>query len=251
MADNFFKTKSEKVYNYLKMISENINENQDIRIQAITLIKRLYNKLPEYYHKYKCENHEMQENNDFLALPNDTNKEYENIIIDSLNYIDKKYIEDTRIRDEARRLIDEEMKNSKYNRFVLTESPVESSVLNAELERIEKNKKLKIFKTEIEKKFEMPAPNKYQDESEWSKLHNSLDISLQQYYVNNFNLDLLIKYGPCSWKKYLNNYENLVSQLRKERDNLDKKIEIINQERKFKQVNYIKLARIYGNFEFM
>jgi hypothetical protein len=252
MADNFFKNKSDKVQEYLRMISENIHENQDIRIQAITLIKRLYNKLPESYLIYKYEDVEFQEDNDYLALPNDIHKEDENILIDSLAYIDKKYSEDIRIKDEACRLIEEEMKNSSISNNILSkEITINSSILQAELDRIEKNKKLNAFKTHIEKNHEMPPPNKYQDEFEWSKLHNSLNISLQEYNINNFNLDLLIKYGPNCWKKYLNKYENLVSQLRKEKENIEKKNEIINQERKFKQVKNIKLAGIYGKFKFI
>jgi len=91
-------------------------------------------------------------------------------------------------------------------------------------------------KDKIQTHFEDPLPIKLNDEDNWKKLISSADLTLQQFNVYNFNLDLYTKYGPLLWKKYTDNFEALVNLLGKEKNELNEKCDQINKERKFNQV---------------
>jgi hypothetical protein len=245
MAESYFKANSDDIYENLLKISENIDEDTDIRLQAVTMLKKNYKiKFNNEYIKYK--NNFIDENMDIddnrLALPSakiEVPKE-NNLLVDSLPYIDQHYKEENRVRDEMNRLINTEMSKftpkdylSKFENIDLSGN----TFLTAELDRIQAGKKLSVINPDIKINFELPPPNKQNDETYWHNLNNQLDISLQQYNVKNFNLDLLIKYGTPAWKKYLANYEAVISQLKKEKEYLESKNNEINQFRKFKQVS--------------
>jgi Zn-dependent M16 (insulinase) family peptidase len=76
-----------------------------------------------------------------------------------------------------------------------------------------------------------------------------MNTSLQHFNIKSFNLDLLIKYGPSTWKRYLSLFENLITQLTKEKESIEKKNDEINQERKFKQVLFFNPARMFPKFK--
>lgn len=59
---------------------------------------------------------------------------------------------------------------------------------------------------------------------------------MQHFSIKNFNLDILIKYGPAIWKQFLSNFECLITQLQNEKHNWEQLNNEINQKRKFPQV---------------
>jgi hypothetical protein len=116
--------------------------------------------------------------------------------------------------------------------------------LENEFKNIKENKvenRIFTFKDKIQTHFENPIPSKLNDEENWKKLISLTDISMQNFNIYNFNLDLSVKYGPIVWKKYIDNFESLVNLLEKEKILLKEKSDQINKERKFNQV--IKIIR--------
>ena len=269
IGDNFFKNhKNEKtVYENLNKITDNLKEKDDVRIQATVLLKKLYNDVSQKYIKYEKNGGNDQEEKEDIIMTNSQNaltseemllrsSNYNNNynknkrinpLIDSLSYIDGKYKEETRVKDEMNRLIKEEMsrlatvkKLDDYLENAITPPElkyVNDPVIQREIERVEKEKKLNIFNQEINTKFEHPPPNKYHDYEYWNKLVNKVNVSAQQISIKNLNLDLLVKFGPTAWKKYLSAFECTVNQLEGEKAELEKQCEEINVERKFKQVS--------------
>lgn len=259
MAENFFKhhKKESMVYENLYKITENLFESEDVRLQAVVMLQRLYNvkgKKLKYIRPQDDLEIVHDENNTPLAI-GDARETLENLhhlkerkqnkLIDSLPYIDQHYKEETFVKEEMNRLLKEEI-----NKLAETKTPqdylehhpypsleyLNDPLINDEIKRIEAGKKLNIFHTEIDTKFEDPAPNKYHDYSNWKHLIKNVNLSLQQYNVKNLNLDLLIKFGPDSWKKYLTTFESIVTQLENEKKELENQNAEINRERKLKQV---------------
>jgi pre-mRNA-splicing factor SPF27 len=259
IGENFFKNhKNEKsVYENLNKITDNVHEKDDIRLQAIVLLKRLYN-ITNKYLKYERKRDEddivMQDNHLSNALATEEMVREEkrinkrlNPLIDSLAYIDGHFREETRVKEEMNKLIREEMNKlatTKKLEDYLTDYQfphleyMNDPLILKEINRIEKDKKLNVFHSSIETKFEEPAPNKYHEYNTWEKLLQKVQLSLQQFNVKNFNLDLLIKFGPEAWKKYLIVFENLVNQLDLEKSSLERQCEEINKQRKFNQVEF-------------
>jgi pre-mRNA-splicing factor SPF27 len=242
------------VYESLNKITENVSEKEDVRLQATVLLKRLYNITKEYlrYERRSQEDIIMEEMNNALASEEmiieerKINKKF-NPKIDSLAYIDSHLKDDARVREEMGRLIKEEMNKLAYAKkledyLVDYQMPhleyINNPLVVKEIERVEKEKKLNIFQTSIATKFEEPAPNKYHDYATWEKLLQKVHLSLQQYNIKNFNLDLLIKFGPEAWKKHLAAFECLVNQLDNEKINLETQCEEINKQRKFSQIEF-------------
>jgi hypothetical protein len=249
MAESYFKINSNEIYENLIKISENLEESNDVRLQAISLLKRNFKiRFNNNYIKYK----KVVNNNDmlvdespeasYLALPQDKQEIREEVVlIDSLPYIDQHYKAENRVRDEMNRLIEQEMWKFEPNDYLTKYEKIDFNhheLLNKEFERLEKGNKLSVIKPNINTKFELPPPNKLNDEEYWERLNNQIDTALQHFNIKNFNLDLLIKYGTPSWKTFIANYETIISQLKKEKENLEKKNDEINQQRKFKQVFY-------------
>jgi hypothetical protein len=238
MAVNYFSSNTnQETYEILQRICTNIDESDDIRIQSTTIMKKMYNYVFNGYIKYRKEDEELFDS-DYLALPSDLSNKADdkNILIDSLAYIDQEYRNDRRIIEEMKRLIAEEIsKFEPINYLEKYQQIEESEFLKKEFSRVESRRKLGLI-TDIQTNFELPPPNKAQDDKTWETLHNNMNISLQHSNIKSFNLDLLIKYGPSTWKRYLSLFENLIEQLEIEKESIDKKNDEINQERKFKQV---------------
>lgn len=273
IAEKFFNSDINHniIQHTLKLIIENANEKDDIRLQATVMLKRLYNegnKYIKYNKQIDEEENELNYNNSFntstglhtlLALPlgYSTDKVSKNLeIYDSLPYIDGHYLQEIRIAEETKKLIQEQMtamkrENPGIEEFYLSklnrddghlkfnkDSMHHDLLLKKELERVEKGKKIDVFKNKIQTVFDNPPPSKFHDESTWRNLIEEVNYSLQQINVKNFNLDLLIKYGPNMWKRYLKGLECLLNQLENEKKSLENKVEEINRQRKFLQVKY-------------
>ncbi len=120
-----------------------------------------------------------------------------------------------------------DLPNANYDNF--------SDLIKQEMERIEKKQKIE-RNYKINNKFEIPPPSKYYDESHWKTLLNQVNVSQQHLELKSLNLELMIKYGPNAWRKYLTRFENVVKQLEIEKVNIEKENEEINKRRKFNQL---------------
>ncbi len=273
IAEKFFNSNLNQkfIHNNLNLIAQNLEEKDDVRIQATVMLKKLYN-YENVYIKYK-KNDEEEEEQDYdmnkslsnhsekiLALPkginsNNKSEKIDNLdLYDSLPYIDSHFTQDTRLKEEMNKLIIEQMtlmkkENPAIENFYLSKTKKDEihsrfgkdfmhsdELLKKELERVHKGKKLDVFKNKIQNVFEVPPPSKIHDDSTWRNLIEGINHSTQQINVKNFNLDLMIKYGPNMWKRYLKGLECLINQLESEKKSLENKIEDINQKRKFCQV---------------
>jgi len=270
IADKFFYSNSNQIFiqNNLNLIAQNLDEKDDVRIQATVMLKKLYNYANDYikYNKHDEEEQEFDMKNslgnhgeNFLALPIGFNADKSNKIdnlelYDSLPYIDSHLTQDTRLKEEMNKLIIEQMtlmkkENPAIENFYFSKTKKEEihsrfgkdfmhsdELIKQELDRVHKGKKLDVFKNKIQNVFEVPPPNKIHDDSTWRNLIEGINFSLLQINLKNFNLDLMIKYGPNMWKRFLKGLECLINQLENEKKSLENKIEEINQKRKFFQV---------------
>lgn len=261
MAENFFKNNKNEKYMYFNLvqIAENGKETDDVRLHSMVKLKQLYNYTIENYIRYDKPKDDLEEViqnalpvGDINAYSNNNHntqhkKRNFNSLIDNLPYIDQANAI-IKNKEEAHRLINEEMENMKYNNK--TKNYLEhltyphlnylsNPLIVEEFSRIEKNKKLNVINPEINTNFELPPPNKLQDETNWNKLINDVNTSMQHYSIKNFNLDILIKYGPAVWKKFLANFECLIAQMENEKSKLEQLNNEINQKRKFSQVKNI------------
>ena len=204
-----------------------------------------------------------------------TTKHVKVSLIDSLFYLDQDSI-NPKLQEKSKKLILEEMQNLpeihnyssmvknhyekflksfeniKYNydsdaftsyentkKFIEEFMNKNKNKLNKEnkTENFSENFHLFHFKNNIQLEFENPVPSKLNDEENWRKLITATSLSLQNYNIVNFNLDLFTRYGALSWKKYNENFESFVNLLDKEKNEMKEKCDLINKERKFSQVN--------------
>ncbi len=258
IAENFFnKNKNNnEIYKILTVITENLNESDDIRLQAIVITKKLFN-LSQTYLKYEKKlNIENDIRNVYIhnALASEEivlvnqNKHLlkkPKFLIESLPYIDTKFKEDPRIKEKATKILNTEIAK------LIEEKPLEfyynqiskydikySNCTEEELKRIEKDKKLSFNLVDIETKFEQPPPSKYHDYISWSKILDKISISGSQLTLKHFNLELFAKFGSDAWKKYLTKYEEIIKQLENEKNRLESECVEINSSRKFKQTEF-------------
>jgi hypothetical protein len=268
IGEKFFNSnKNQRFLNRnLNLIVQNLEEKDDLRIQATVMLKRLYNEgntYLSYDRDIEVDEDDQakiqisKQNNRVFALPQEIQSEIlsRNLdVYDSLPYIDGHYTQEMRLKEEMKKLIQEQMslmkaENPTIEEYYLGKIPIQEAhlkfnrdefhtdeLLDSELKRVEKGKKIDVFRNIIQTVFHDPPPSKFHDESTWKNLIEEINFSLQQMNVKNFNLDLLVKYGPNMWKRYLKAMDTLINQLEAEKKSLEKKIEEINQKRKFLQV---------------
>lgn len=222
------------------------------------LLKKLFNITQSYLQYEKKINTENDIRNFYIpnALASEemllesshkpTHHKKPKYLIESLPYIDAKFREDSRIKEESAKILNAEVAK------LIEEKPIEyyynqinkyeikhTHWIEEELKRIEKDKKLNLnIIHEINTKFEQPPPNKYHDYTSWSKLLDKVLTSGSHLNIKNFNLELFAKFAPEAWKKYLANFDVIIQQLENEKNKLESECVEINTNRKFKQTEF-------------
>jgi len=239
-----------------------------LRRQAAVYLRKYYNFDPKYI-RYQDEDDYYKEdsksNEKMLALPqakqsdlrNNSNNNKNNQtkasipisivnsgqLIDSLAYLDTN--DDLYYKEEANNLIKQELEKMPMKDY-LSQLPypdlkfLKNPLIKSEFDRIKNNEKLKVIKGDIKTRFEAPAPNKYRDEKNWKSLLDNISISSQHINLKAMNLELITKYGPAAWKKYMTKLEHLVKQCENEKSTLLKQIDEINTQRKYSQSQVIQ-----------
>jgi len=265
IANKFFERKtSTTIYEDLLRLVDDMDEPSDLRLQAIIHLRKNYNIEPKTIKYLTEEELEFIESNDHvtekertLALPSGLNNEVINstnglkipialknskLLVDSLPYIDT--TTEVSVREEMNKLLEMELNNIQMennNRDYLEDFPIadlkflSNPIIEEELKRRASNLTLNEIRGEIKTKFSEPAPNKFRNEKNWKELIKQLNISTQHLNLKNCNLELLIKYGPNAWKKYLSNIEQISKQYDKEIANLTKANQEVNTQRKYTQ----------------
>ena len=235
LANKYFeKNKSQAVFEDLQRIIENGRESDDLRLQAAVYLRKYYNFDPKYI-RYKNDEEEEEKGTErpdkIYALPEATKSKSSNrfnadnfavpisiessgMLIDSLAYLDTK--DDLYYKEEANRLIKEELDKEIPTKDYLEKLQypdmkfMKNPLIKSEFDRIKNNDTLSVIKGDYKTKFEAPAPNKYRDEKNWKNLLNQISISSQNLNIKSMNLELITKYGPLSWKKYMSKLDQLI-----------------------------------------
>ena len=144
-----------------------------------------------------------------------------NEIIDALPYIDPK----PGVVKEIEKMIEKEIKK-------IDKKKIEKKI-NGKFKKRKENT-LSPIKLQIDneiKKFLGP-PNQ--------KLVNDIEHEAEKVRIENFNFEQMNKYGIKQWEMYLSNLRMVNSQLKKEKENLQNQITLINKKRKLNSLSYEK-----------
>ena len=127
-----------------------------------------------------------------------------------------------------------------------------SDLIREEMTRLEKKLPNPItISDKILNKFDLPVPSKYYDEQNWKSLLNQISVSSQHINLKSVNLELLIKYGPGAWRKYLTRLENIQKQLENEKSFIENENNEVNKRRKINQVEAQKsLNELENKFKY-
>lgn len=161
-----------------------------------------------------------------------TQNHYSVEYLDALPYYDT--IKDSELKDQVDQLIKNEMKQFKPKNYLehlpYPELFKSSEFLRLEFERISKGEKLKVIKLPELKKTTSSDPK------ELEKYLNTLKQMTEYENTKMINLQLMEKYAPASWRLYNSHLEKQKNNLDKELEITKQKIDTVNKKRKFEQL---------------
>ncbi|KAK2076455.1 hypothetical protein QBZ16_000980 [Prototheca wickerhamii] len=144
-------------------------------------------------------------------------------IIDALPYIDE-------LTPEYRAALST---SSKKPSDYLAELPPEGSFVADLLERVQRGGKSEALDVQ---RYDLPAP---EDESveAWQGALNNAHSQLEHQYTRLLNLELLVKFGPDSWRARNDALATLVEGLKAELKVVEERTEQVNRRRKLMQLS--------------
>lgn len=118
--------------------------------------------------------------------------------------------------------------------------------IKIEIDKMLKSELKKINKKKIDKEIN----EKYKNKEEGIKIKpisisineekENIETKSEKIRISNFNLEMMNKYGVKLWEEYIIEMKMIISQLRKEKENIQNEIILINKKRKYNQTNYLK-----------
>lgn len=161
------------------------------------------------------------------------------VIVDALPYYDKGY-EEPGIRDSALALVEEETRRYRPTKNYLDHLPApnytafETEIMKTEIERLQSRLPMDMLSM---KRYELPQPpaGKMTDIAAWSECVENSQAQLEHQALRILNLELMSEYGANAWKTYNTVLVQMVEQGQKQLQDIKKKIQDINWQRKNEQ----------------
>ncbi|KAK3580907.1 hypothetical protein CHS0354_008197 [Potamilus streckersoni] len=161
------------------------------------------------------------------------------VVVDALPYYDQGY-DETGVREAALALVEEETRRYRPTKNYLEYLPApnynafETEMIKAEFERLQARLPMDMLSM---KRYELPAPpaGKMTDVASWMESVENSQAQLEHQALRILNLELISEYGANAWKTYNDTLVKMVEQCQKQLQELKKKIQEINWQRKNEQ----------------
>uniref|UniRef100_H2Y9N7 Pre-mRNA-splicing factor SPF27 n=1 Tax=Ciona savignyi TaxID=51511 RepID=H2Y9N7_CIOSA len=162
------------------------------------------------------------------------------VTIDALPYFDKGY-EDPGVREAATSMIEEETRRYRPTRNYLQFLPppnlnaFETEIMKNEFERLETRQPMELLSM---RRYELPIPPSGQrnDITAWEECVKNSHAQLQHQEVRIENLNLMVEHGTNAWKFYNEQLVAMLQAAQKHLQDIKKKIQDVNWERKNEQI---------------
>ena len=171
-----------------------------------------------------------------------------NVDIDALPYVDQQMETIDQMKAYVDHLVAEEMKTF-APRDYLSHLPepelkfLDRPMLKAELERVQAGGEMAKMDT-TRYAVAPPSEDQSSDPAAWKAAIGNAKAQLQHNVLRGENLDLLRDYGPANYQDYSKYLEAVQQGMGAQRDDLKRKIDEINRERKAEQVGAAE--RLHG-----
>ena len=162
------------------------------------------------------------------------------VTVDALPYFDKGY-EESGVRDAAIAMVEEETKRYRptrnYLHYLSTPNinAFETEVMKNEFERLSARQPMELLSM---RRYELPTPPSGQrnDITAWEECVKNSQAQLQHQEVRIENLELMLEHGCNAWRVYNDQLVALLQDAQKKLQEIKKKIQDVNWERKTKQI---------------
>ncbi|XP_050410512.1 pre-mRNA-splicing factor SPF27 [Patella vulgata] len=161
------------------------------------------------------------------------------VIVDALPYYDQGY-DETGVREAAVALVEEETRRYRPTKNYLDYLPTpnydafETEIMKNEFERLQARLPMDMLSM---KRYELPAPSagKMTDVAAWMECVDNSQAQLEHQATRILNLEIMSEYGSNAWKSYNSVLAKMVENAQKQLQDLRKKIQEINWQRKNEQ----------------
>ncbi|XP_046355967.1 pre-mRNA-splicing factor SPF27-like [Haliotis cracherodii] len=161
------------------------------------------------------------------------------VVVDALPYFDHGY-DEPGVREAAIALVEEETRRYRPTKNYLDYLPppiynsFETEMMKNEVERLQARLPMEMMNM---KRYELPTPaaGKMTDISAWTECLENSQAQLEHQALRILNLDLMQEYGSSAWKMYNGVLSHMLEQAQKQLQDLRKKIQEINWQRKNEQ----------------
>ncbi|XP_067685525.1 pre-mRNA-splicing factor SPF27-like [Haliotis asinina] len=161
------------------------------------------------------------------------------VVVDALPYFDHGY-DEPGVREAAIALVEEETRRYRPTKNYLDYLPppnynaFETEMMKNEFERLQARLPMEMMNM---KRYELPTPTagKMTDISAWTECLENSQAQLEHQALRILNLDLMQEYGASAWKMYNGVLSQMLDQAQKQLQDLRKKIQEINWQRKNEQ----------------
>ena len=161
------------------------------------------------------------------------------VVVDALPYFDQGY-DEPGVREAALALVDEETRRYRPTKNYIEYLPTpnynqfETEIMKTEFERMQSRLPMDMLNM---KRYELPPPpaGKMTDISAWNEAVDNSQAQLEHQSLRILNLELLSDFGANAWKSYNTVLSQMVEMAQRQLQELRKKIQEINWQRKNEQ----------------